>query len=203
MIKYELVNPSELADELTMIANTIRIKNNSDEPLKFPLGFINAINSIPTGGIIPSGTKEIDITQNGVITEDVTNYANVQISTEVADTSIYEIVGGTIQLENDTHTIPVEVPFEPTHAICYAETLDPDDWTDSWYIFSIYAPSLSLPKVFSIWARTVNNALQITPAMRDTNTQTYDSGIFNFYDSGYFFKAGKTYSWFCWREREG
>ena len=88
MIKYELVNPSELANELTMIADTIRIKNNSDEPLRFPLGFINAINALSGGGITPTGTKEISVTENGTVTEDVTQYANVEVDVNVPQTGI-------------------------------------------------------------------------------------------------------------------
>ena len=40
---------------------------------------------LPTaiGGITPTGTKTINITQNGTFTEDVTNYANAEVITNV------------------------------------------------------------------------------------------------------------------------
>ena len=40
---------------------------------------------LPTaiGGITPTGTKTINVTQNGTVTEDVTNYANAEVITNV------------------------------------------------------------------------------------------------------------------------
>ena len=35
------------------------------------------------GGITPTGTKEINITENGTVTEDVTNYASANIVTNI------------------------------------------------------------------------------------------------------------------------
>lgn len=46
-------------------------------------------------GITPTGTKEINITENGTTTEDVTNYANAQITVNV-ETAMEKItVSGT------------------------------------------------------------------------------------------------------------
>lgn len=39
--------------------------------------------AIGGGGITPTGTKTINITQNGTVTEDVTNYANAEVITNV------------------------------------------------------------------------------------------------------------------------
>lgn len=39
--------------------------------------------AIGGGGIFPSGTKTITITQNGTVTEDVTNFANAEVITNV------------------------------------------------------------------------------------------------------------------------
>lgn len=46
--------------------------------------FASAEVNVPTG-ITPTGTKQISITQNGTTTEDVTNYANAQISVNVVN----------------------------------------------------------------------------------------------------------------------
>lgn len=40
-----------------------------------------------SGGITPTGTKQISITQNGTTTEDVTNYANAEITVNVPSSS--------------------------------------------------------------------------------------------------------------------
>ena len=67
---------------LTSVANAIRQKGGTSAPLKFPTEFVRAVQNIPSG-ITPSGTKNISITENGVRTEDVTNYASAQITTNV------------------------------------------------------------------------------------------------------------------------
>lgn len=46
--------------------------------------FANAEVNVQTG-VTPTGTKQVSITQNGTTTEDVTNYANVQINTNVVN----------------------------------------------------------------------------------------------------------------------
>lgn len=44
--------------------------------------------NVPSGGITPTGTKQISITQNGTTTEDVTNYANAEITVNVSGGSV-------------------------------------------------------------------------------------------------------------------
>lgn len=67
---------------LTSVANAIRQKGGTSAPLKFPTEFVRAVQNIPSG-ITPSGTKQVSITENGVRTEDVTNYASAQITANV------------------------------------------------------------------------------------------------------------------------
>lgn len=66
---------------LTSVANAIRQKGGTSAPLEFPTEFVSAIQAIPTSQ--PTGTKSISITQNGTTTENVADYANVQITTAV------------------------------------------------------------------------------------------------------------------------
>lgn len=47
--------------------------------------FASAEVNVPSSGITPTGTKQISVTENGTKTEDVTNYANVQINTNVVN----------------------------------------------------------------------------------------------------------------------
>lgn len=44
----------------------------------------SAVTVNVSGGITPTGTKQISITQNGTTTEDVTNYANAEITVNVS-----------------------------------------------------------------------------------------------------------------------
>lgn len=73
-----LVNESSLED----IADAIRSKNGTSTKYK-PAEMADAISAISGGGITPTGTKTISITQNGTVTEDVTNYANAQVNANV------------------------------------------------------------------------------------------------------------------------
>lgn len=49
-----------------------------------------------SGGVTPTGTKQISITQNGTTTEDVTNYASAEITVNVSGSgySVDDIAGG-------------------------------------------------------------------------------------------------------------
>lgn len=46
----KLVDSNQLNADLTSVANAIRTKGGTSDPLAFPNGFVNAVNSIPTGG---------------------------------------------------------------------------------------------------------------------------------------------------------
>lgn len=78
----KLVDSTQLNTDLTAVANAIRTKGGGSASLAFPGGFVSAVQAIPTG-ITPSGTKQISITENGTVTEDVTNYASAEITVDV------------------------------------------------------------------------------------------------------------------------
>lgn len=79
----KLVDSALLDADLTSVANAIRTKGGTSASLAFPADFVSAINSISTG-VTPTGTKQISITSNGTTTEDVTNYASVEIEVNVS-----------------------------------------------------------------------------------------------------------------------
>lgn len=81
-------------DTMTDIADAIRSKKGVSTTYK-PNEMPSAIESISGGGVTPTGTKNISITQNGTTTEDVTNYASAQITVNV-ETAMEKItVSGT------------------------------------------------------------------------------------------------------------
>lgn len=79
----KLVDSSQLDADLTSVANAIRTKGGTSASLAFPADFVSAVQAIPTG-TTPTGTKQISITQNGTITEDVAAYANAEITVNVS-----------------------------------------------------------------------------------------------------------------------
>lgn len=96
----KLVDSSQLDSNLTSIANAIRTKGGTSEQMAFPAGFVSAVQAIPTGGITPTGTKQISIIANGTTTEDVTNYASAQITVAIPQPS-----GSTTVTDNGTYDI--------------------------------------------------------------------------------------------------
>ena len=67
----KLVDSAQLDNNLTSVANAIRAKSGGTGPLTFPAGFVSEIGNISSGGITPTGTKQIAITENGTVTEDM------------------------------------------------------------------------------------------------------------------------------------
>lgn len=57
---------------------TVKIGDEDDDDS------IASVTGIASGGITPTGTKQISITQNGTTTEDVTNYASAEIMVNVS-----------------------------------------------------------------------------------------------------------------------
>lgn len=56
----KLVDSNQLDADLTSVANAIRAKGGTSDPLAFPVGFVSAVNSIPTGGGAPVEGKDVN-----------------------------------------------------------------------------------------------------------------------------------------------
>ena len=65
---------------LTTVNNQTRVLNTAGKWLEGDI----TLTDVTQGGIAPTGTKQISISQNGTVTEDVTNYANAQITVNVS-----------------------------------------------------------------------------------------------------------------------
>ena len=92
---------------LTDIADAIRSKNGTENTYK-PSQMPDAIEAISGGGITPTGTKQISITENGTTTEDVTNYADAEITVNVP-TGSTPVINPLSVNENGTYTAPTGV----------------------------------------------------------------------------------------------
>lgn len=89
--------PAQMADAIEAISGggitptgTMNITTNGTHDVT---SYASASVAVPTG-TTPTGTKQVSITQNGTTTEDVTNYANVEITANVSSSEL------TIELEN-------------------------------------------------------------------------------------------------------
>lgn len=95
---------SNAYDEIENKGGTIPANKNTDN-------LASAIGSISTG-TTPTGTKQVSITQNGTTTEDVTDYASAEITTNVPMSA--PKVEGTFTLASDggmptiTHNLGTE-----------------------------------------------------------------------------------------------
>lgn len=105
MAQYYIVSK----DSIDASADAIRSKTGSQSAIEWDgnEGFADAIDAISGGGVTPTGTKQISITQNGTTTEDVTNYASAEITVNVP--SIFTLIGQTtIALSEYTDTSTAE-----------------------------------------------------------------------------------------------
>lgn len=120
----KLVDSTQLDNNLTSVANAIRAKSGGTGQLAFPAGFVSEIGNISTGGggITPTGTKEITITENGTTTEDVTNYASAAITVNVPSSGGGDPVYGliteyTVTEQVDTISIPMTALVLADHRV--------------------------------------------------------------------------------------
>ena len=69
---------------------------------------------LPTaiGGITPTGTKTINVTQNGTVTEDVTNYVNAQVNVTVPTVENCYITTTTLSTHQSTNVTLCELPSD-------------------------------------------------------------------------------------------
>lgn len=110
----------------------------------------------------------------------------------------YDIVGGTVTPAANSKTIFVDVDFEPTHAIIYA---DYTNWAyTSWQEWGNVIDT-SFSYYLSIQARINNGSFQYNSANRAISNVSYSNGKFKFADTTFNFQAGTTYTWYVWREK--
>lgn len=176
------------------------------------------VDSIQTGGggITPTGTKQISITQNGTTTEDVTQYANAEITVNVPSGAslpsvISKIDGGSFTLASDTagnnHWISHNLGVLPKCIIIWTE--DSDLRTSTAAVAQRYL--LCSEIVLLDWVTgTTSNAAMPNHLFRNTNGATGNTGspisqsaAVNYFQATRFnnalgaayYKAGVEYKW--------
>ena len=82
----KLVDSTQLDSDLTSVANAIRTKGGTSASLAFPVGFVSAIDAIPTGG---GGFDFFDASQpSGAVSSTVTSIPQYCVSGRTGITSI-------------------------------------------------------------------------------------------------------------------
>lgn len=79
---FKAVTVSGLTADKILQGNVVKIGDSDDDDR------IMSVTGTASGGITPTGTKQISITQNGTTTEDVTNYASAEITVNVSGGSL-------------------------------------------------------------------------------------------------------------------
>lgn len=122
------------SETLTSIANAIRAKTGRSASLT-PAQMVTEIGTISGGGVTPTGTKQITITQNGTTTENVTNYASAEIIVNVptgggggSDISPFKFVKGIITPSENTQALTFPCGDITTVVFFEAKVVDYDNY---------------------------------------------------------------------------
>lgn len=222
--EYKLVNASQLERSLAYEAGRLRAKLGGSSTIPFDFenekAFGDAVDSIPTGGITPSGTKQITINANGTTTEDVTNYANAEITVDVqSGGSAAGMASGSFTPAENVNSQMISVGQAYRHVLLW--TTDAFTGAGVKGVGMLYFDLTDAPTSARMFGISTNNAgssivaLLTDDIVQQTGNQRYKIAVGNsvtrFYDdetilfngatSGTcygLFLAGVTYHWAAW-----
>lgn len=200
--------PSQMADAIDSISGggitptgTVSItENGTTDVTNYASASVNVPNSYSAsdeGKVVSNGTlvsqTSDTVTENGTIDTTLINSLIVAVS---GGGSTCQMASGIVTPSEDANSIYVDVDFEPTHAMIFADF----NWSyTSWTQWGNVIFDTSYAKYLSLSARVLNGTFAFNAAARDISLISYSGGKFMFYDGGYKFKAGITYHWICWR----
>ena len=188
------------------IADAIRAKNGTQNTYK-PDEMPDAIEAISGGGITPTGTKQISITENGTTTQDVTNYASAEITVNVESSGGGDadgIIDGTItNLTSNATSIRSNV-FNGATSLVSASFPEATSIGTSAFNGCTGLTSINLPKLTSGGAQCLRGCTALInlsfPAMTDlgssmfygcSNLESIDFGALDILNGGVFTGCGK------------
>lgn len=162
-------NSYNAGDEGKVVSNGTLVNQSSDSVATNGIVDTTLINSltvnVPASGITPTGTKQITINSNGTTTEDVTNYANAEITVAVPTS---QAVGPQFTLiGQSTHTLQA---YTDTST---AETIDTQISTNVDYVFLLVVITCDgTPVSDNTWAGTAIGLLTLKPNHTITTDKT-------------------------------
>ena len=153
--------------------------------------FASAEVNVPSSGITPTGTKQVSITENGTTTEDVTNYANAEITVNVPTGGGANMATGTFNVAENTTTFTVDTGGNYDHFVVYSE-----DKSSGYGVraLRIAETDFSGGTGKSFVVTTNNSGSTVALEVDYANSQFTKSGT-SFTYSGRYIIAGLTYRW--------
>lgn len=143
-----------------------------------------------SGGITPTGTKEITITENGTIMEDVTNYANARIAVDVPSSG--GVVSGTF-VGNNSKSISIPLSFNPDHVMIFSPYAD--FGTDNVWNTAVVVYNKNDSYYYGVYLYGTSN---IGANKKGVSLVSYQSGNLTISNIPYATRNGKTYYWYAW-----
>ena len=155
----------------------------------------------------PSGTKQINITQNGTTTEDVAQYASAEINVNVSGGGGSGALSGTFTVAENTLSVTIAdlIGTNLSHIIVKAAGYINDGLVANLrtmlFAYLDYSTSSSV-NIGSNSAGT-STSMSTTSALSSSSKAFLDrsTGVFTMSDStngGGYMAAGVTYEWFAW-----
>lgn len=185
---------------LTDIADAIRSKNGTEDTYK-PSEMPDAIEAIIGGGITPTGTKQISITENGTTTEDVTNYANAEITVNVPSGGGWT-EGETGELIPSSTATVITVPVSKTYTnfAIFVEDSTPNMIKTATRNLVMAKGTYDYIQIMDCNASGSSNSFNRARASNNYITFTSTSITATFLGNGAFASlcAGQAYRWFAW-----